>query len=209
MPPVSSFSPLSTNSQVRSWTQSGPVLSQSTLCSIPYVTSLVPLASDWPWPPSAAAARESRAVSGCPPIWGTQLLWPQRKRRRQWTDPPTGCSTGSPGRPGSGGHCSAPETAPETTQREEKEKKTWNLISGCAHRRIIQSAQYFISLFSSPLYSSQSTSFPSQRTCAASGAGCRARASVISKGVRRSRAAHSNTGRSMAPGMSRKWGWKT
>lgn len=103
---------LSTNSRVRSWTRSDPVWDQSTLGSIPSVTGLVLLASDWPEPPSAGAARGSQPAFVRRPIWGTLPLWPQRRR---WTAPLAGCSTGSPGRPGSKGHCSVPETAPWTT----------------------------------------------------------------------------------------------
>lgn len=55
-----------------------------------------------------------------------------------------------------------------------------------------------------PLFSSffHPAPSPPPGTCAASGEGCRARASVISRGVRRSRAAQSSTGHSMAAVMS-------
>jgi len=108
----------------------------------------------------------------------------------------------------------------------EGEKKDLIQSSGNVRGRIIQSAIHFISLSCSPalpsapffyishplwillniLFSSFSivsaTSPPPLLlplpTCTASGGGCRARASEISRGVRRSRAAQSSTGHSMA-----------
>lgn len=121
MPSVFIFAFLSTNSPARSWTRSDPVSAQSILGSSPSLTGPVLRASDWPQPPSAGAARGSQPAFGHQPIWGTRLLWPLRRR---WTAPPVGYSTGSPGRPGSKGHCSVPETAPWTTGGRER----FNLI---------------------------------------------------------------------------------
>lgn len=92
------------NSPVRSWTRCGPVSARSILGSTPSVAGPARLASDLPEPPSAGAAR------GCPPrpTWGTRPPW----KRTGWTGPLGGCSTCSPGRPGSKGRCSFPETAP-------------------------------------------------------------------------------------------------
>lgn len=100
---------LSTNSPVHSQTQSGPVSGQSIPGSIPSVTGQVLRASDWPGLPLVGGARGSRPVLVGQPIWGTRLLWPQQWRQRA---PVAGCSAGSPGHPGSGGHCSARGTAP-------------------------------------------------------------------------------------------------
>lgn len=106
---VISLFPLCTNSPVHSWTQSDPASAQSSRGSIPSVTGLVLLASDWPGRPSAGAARGSRAVLVHQPTWGTLLLWPQRRR---WTALLAGCSTSSPGHPESKDHYSVQETAP-------------------------------------------------------------------------------------------------
>lgn len=106
---MSSVFALSTNSPGRSWTRSDPASAQSSPGSIPSVTGLAPHASDWPGRPWAVAARGSPVAFAHRPIWGTRLLWP---RRRRWTAHLVGCSTGSPGRPGSKDHYNVPETAP-------------------------------------------------------------------------------------------------
>lgn len=65
--------------------------------------------------------------------------------------------------------------------------------------------QSFLSFLSFPLpFSSLPASLC---TCTASGDGCRARASVISRGVRRSRVAQSSTGHSMAAEMTDRKNW--
>lgn len=109
---------LSTNSPVRSWTRFDPALTQSIPGSIPSVIGLVLLASDWPGLPSAGAARGCRVAFVLQPTWGSLLLWP---RRRRWTAPLVGCSTGSPGHPGSKDHYSVPESVPWTAEGKEDE----------------------------------------------------------------------------------------
>lgn len=103
----------SSNSPVRSWTLCGPVSAQSTLGSTPSSTGPAQCVSDWPEPPSAGAARGSPPAAR--PIWAARLLW-----RTGRSAPLHGCSTCSPGRPGSKGHCSFPETAPSTAEERTK-----------------------------------------------------------------------------------------
>lgn len=96
-----------------------------------------------------------------------------------------------------------------------------NSISNTFHYSL-PSRLFFCIYYSSTLNSPQSTpilpfvilaflsppltsplSLPPLRTCTASGDGCRARASVISRGVRRRRVAQSSTGHSMMMGEKR------
>lgn len=141
---ASLYFPLLTNSPVHSLTRSGPASGQSILGSIPSVTYRVLLASGWSGPPSAGGTTGSPAASGGRPIWGTLLFWPPR---RGWTAPPAGCSTGSPGRPESEGHCSGPKTAPQTTGGKGGEgEEHRNVIARVCTREIMKSAIHFIML---------------------------------------------------------------
>lgn len=104
------------NSPVHSWTLCGPVSARSILGSTPSSTCPARRVSDWPEPPSAGAARGSPPAAR--PTWAARQLW----RRTGRSAPLQGCSACSPGRPGSRGHCSFPETVPPTAEEERTKR---------------------------------------------------------------------------------------